>query len=57
MNDALDILIERAKRVVMTPVERTEQRISFAYGNSNIENESITKDMVASLSENISLSK
>jgi hypothetical protein len=57
MNDALDILIERAKRVVMTPVERSEQRISFAYGNANIENESITKDMVVSLSEKISFSK
>ena len=44
--DDLDTLIERAKGVTMTPEEREKQRQSFAYGNSNIENERITRDSI-----------
>jgi hypothetical protein len=31
----------------MTPDQLREQRQSFAYGNTNIENERITREMVA----------
>jgi hypothetical protein len=35
-------LLEKAKNVRMTPAEVERQRRSFAYGNTNIENERIT---------------
>ena len=37
----------------MTPEQLREQRRSFAYGNTNIENDRITREMVASLDERI----
>jgi hypothetical protein len=42
----LKILLEKAKRITMSPGEREEQRRSFAYGNANIENEAVTKDVI-----------
>ncbi|HVB79838.1 MAG TPA: hypothetical protein VNE82_07800 [Candidatus Binataceae bacterium] len=39
-------LIERARAIKMTPEEREQQRRSFAYGNTKIENDLITRDMV-----------
>ena len=42
----LDELLEAARHYRMSPEEREEQRISFAYGNVVIENPSITKDLV-----------
>jgi hypothetical protein len=42
----ITILLERAKRITMSPVEREQQRRSFAYGNANIENEAVTKDVI-----------
>jgi hypothetical protein len=46
MSDELHRLIERAKAVIMNPKEKEEQRRSFAYGNTNIENEKITRETV-----------
>ncbi len=43
----LAYLIEEARKVSMSAVELTEQRMSFAYGNSAFENPTITKEMVA----------
>jgi len=43
----LAALIERARAVKMTPEQREQQRRSFAYGNTKIENDLITRDMVA----------
>lgn len=43
---ALDYLIEKAKKVVMTADQQTAQRRSFAYGNSAFENPKITREMV-----------
>ena len=51
--DDLDTLIERAKGVKMTPEEREKQRQSFAYGNSNIENERITRDSISEASKKL----
>ena len=42
----ITILLERAKRITMSPGEREQQRRSFAYGNANIENEAVTKDII-----------
>lgn len=46
MSPELQKLLDRARRVQMTPEEAEEQRRSFAYGNTKIENNSITRDTV-----------
>jgi hypothetical protein len=43
MSHSLQILLDVARTVRMTPEEREQQRRSFAYGNTKIENERITK--------------
>lgn len=45
-NNCLSILIERAKGVRMTPEEEEEQRRSFAYGNTKIDNGRVTRESV-----------
>jgi hypothetical protein len=42
----LNALIDRARHVQMTGKEREEQRRSFAFGNTKIENDLITREMV-----------
>jgi hypothetical protein len=42
----LSQLIEMAKAVQVSEEQREEQRRSFVYGNTAIENERITRDMV-----------
>lgn len=39
-------LVERAKSHIMTPEEKRAQAISFAYGNTAIENPAITREMI-----------
>ena len=46
MRTELAVLLERARKVQMTPSEKEEQRRSFAYGNSKIENDLITKETI-----------
>jgi hypothetical protein len=46
MTDKLATLIERARSVQMSPRQAEEQRRSFAYGNTKIENTRITRKMV-----------
>ena len=46
MSNELEDLIEKSKSVRMTPEEREEQRRSFAYGNSKIENDRITREII-----------
>lgn len=46
MTDKLATLIERARAVRMSARESEEQRRSFAYGNTKIENDRITREMV-----------
>jgi hypothetical protein len=46
MADKLAILIEKARAVRMSARESEEQRRSFAYGNTKIENNRITREMV-----------
>lgn len=43
-------LIEHARTLPpMTPAQLREQRISFAYGNTAMENDRITKEMVTKI--------
>ncbi len=51
MNDRLKALIEKARHVEMTPEQIEEQRISFAFGNTNLENAEITREDVIRSSE------
>lgn len=46
MTEALERLIEKAQKVKMTDKQLREQRLSFVYGNTHIENELITREMV-----------
>ncbi|MBS0525813.1 MAG: hypothetical protein JSS04_19445 [Proteobacteria bacterium] len=45
-DDNLQYLLEKSKNVKMTPAEVERQRRSFAYGNTNIENDRITRRIV-----------
>lgn len=49
MTKELQQLIDLAREIEMTPEQLREQRRSFAYGNTHIENERITRQMVADL--------
>jgi hypothetical protein len=46
MNDKLNELLDKAKKVKLSPEQKEEQRRSFAYGNTNIENSRITRETV-----------
>lgn len=46
MTTYLQELVEAARRVPFASEEREAQRRSFAYGNTHIENERITREMV-----------
>ena len=49
----LTALFEKAREIHMTPAEIEEQRRSFAYGNANIENASVTRAMVDEAAEKL----
>ena len=53
MSDELSRLLEMAKRVEMTPAQEEEQRRSFAYGNTKVENDTITWDTVNKAAEEL----
>jgi hypothetical protein len=42
----LTILVEKAKKIKMSPGDREQQRRSFAYGNANIENDAVTREVI-----------
>jgi hypothetical protein len=46
MTDALKKLLETAKTAKPTPHQREEQRRSFVYGNTHLENELVTREMI-----------
>lgn len=46
MTNRLRKLLEESKKADLTPQEKEEQRRSFAYGNTKIENSRITREMV-----------
>jgi hypothetical protein len=49
MTDELKVLIEKLRHIEMTPKQVTEQRRSFAYGNTHIENSRITRELIAEI--------
>jgi hypothetical protein len=50
---SFDALVERVRKIEMTPREAQEQRRSFVYGNTKIENELITREMVEVADEKV----
>ena len=46
MTEKLKELLDKAKTVKLSPEQKEEQRRSFAYGNTNIENSRITRATV-----------
>lgn len=54
MTETLMELVRRAKAIDMTPQQEREQRISFVYGNTNIENERITRELVREVDAKLS---
>lgn len=53
MSDELNRLIELARKVDMSEEDKERQRISFAYGNTRIENDDITWDTVKKAAEDL----
>ena len=51
MSTDLELLIEKTRKIEMTPEQLREQRQSFVYGNTHIENSRITREMVAEADE------
>lgn len=51
MSESLEKLLEEAKRRPFPEEEREAQRRSFAYGNTKIENDRITREIVAEQDE------
>jgi hypothetical protein len=49
----MDELVERARRVKMTPEQEEAQRQSFAYGNCHIDNPRVTRSMVEEAARNL----
>jgi len=49
----LDELVEETRKLVPSAEEKEEQRRSFAYGNTKIENERITRETVDREAENL----
>lgn len=50
----IEILVERVRRVRMSATEAEQQRRSFAYGNANIENADVTRELIESVAEELS---
>ena len=46
MSQSLSRLIELARAIVMTEEQKEEQRRSFVFGNTDVENPNITRAMV-----------
>lgn len=53
MSSELTRLLEMARRAEMTAEEIEQQRRSFAYGNTKIENEAITRETIDRAAESI----
>jgi hypothetical protein len=57
MTDALEELLEDARKAKPTPEEQEQQRRSFVYGNTHLENELITREMVDREAEKLAKEK
>jgi len=57
MSKDLEKLINAAKAVDFTAKEKEEQRRSFAYGNTKIENSRITRELIDKEADSLAKSK
>ena len=57
MTKELDELIERTRNIQMTASQAAEQRRSFAYGNTRIENDRITRELIADVDRKLNEKK
>jgi hypothetical protein len=55
MSEDLEALVRRARQMEMTPEQLREDRRSFVYGNTHIENDRITRELVAEVDQQIEL--
>lgn len=55
MDNNLSRLVELARGVRMSEAQRVEQRNSFVYGNTKIENTEVTREMVEAISHDVPL--
>lgn len=53
VSDKLAALIERIRAIDMSAEDKEKQRRSFAYGNTKIENDRITREMVDSVADDL----
>ena len=53
MGAKLEELLARAQKHTMTPEELEAQRRSFAFGNANIDNPNVTREMVDEAAERL----
>jgi len=53
MTEKLAALLEQAKTVTMSGAQKEQQRRSFAYGNTKIENSRITREMIDQQAESL----
>jgi hypothetical protein len=53
MTDRLQKLLDEARKSVPTALEKEEQRRSFAYRNTKIENSRITREMIDQETESL----
>jgi len=53
MQESISKLVEIAKTVRVSDEQKNEQRNSFVYGNTKIENDAITREMVEKLSKDV----
>jgi hypothetical protein len=53
MDKRLEEIVATARATVMSPAERESQRRSFAYGNTKIENDRITRDTINTAAETL----
>jgi hypothetical protein len=57
MSEDLQKLIDAARGRSMSDAEKEAQRRSFAFGNANIENERVTREMVDRAAEKLGRTK
>jgi len=53
MDEDLKKLLALARKAEMTLESKEKQRISFAYGNANIENQDVTRETVAKMAKKL----
>lgn len=46
-------LVEQARKIEMSPSDEEKQRRSFAYGNANIENSAVTREVIDQVADQL----